>query len=365
MDYKDYYKILGVDKNSAEKDIKKAYRKLARQYHPDVNPQDKASESKFKEINEAYEVLGDKEKRAQYDQLGPYFQGGKIPEDMFRQYGQRGSSRGRGGGAHFDYNDLGSFQGAGTGDMGGFSDFFNMFFGGGGGGSSRAGGKQPRGGYSSTINLEDILGGQSFARASSKRAQPQIQELALELSLEEAAFGTNRLLQAEKQMPCDKCQGSGSVNGKPCMECRGGGFRTKPTTLEVKIPAGVKNGSRIKVEDFLLVVRIKPHHFFELKGNDLYCEVPVTITEAVLGGEIDIPTLKGTISTKIAPETQAGKTLRFTGQGMPVLKGEPGNLYAKIKVVIPSKIDAKEKKLFEELGKLVRENPRKDLYRRK
>jgi DnaJ-class molecular chaperone len=355
LDYKDYYKILGVDKNAAEKDIKKAYRKLARQYHPDVNPGDKSVESRFKEINEAYEVLGDKEKRAQYDQLGPYFQSGKMPDDMFRNHAGRGGQRSY----NFDPSSFGGFAGAqaGTGDMGGFSDFFNMLFGQAAGrGRSRS---------SARSNLEDIFGPSTggFGRTASRA--PEAQEVPLELTIEEAALGTTRIFQFDKQVMCDACRGTSMVNNAVCAECHGQGVKIKPTKLDVKIPAGVKNGTKIRVEDFHLVVKLKPHPFFELKNGELHCEVPVTITEAVLGGEIEIPTLKGNVTTKIPPETQTGKTLRLAGLGMPVMNGQPGNLYAKIKVVIPLNISAKEKKLFEELAKLRKENPRREILSRK
>jgi DnaJ-class molecular chaperone len=355
LEYKDYYKILGVDKSAPEKDIKKAYRKLARQYHPDVNPGDKGIESRFKEINEAYEVLGDKEKRAQYDQFGPYFQGGKVPDDMYQQYA--GQSGGRS--YQFDPSGFGGFASASAGDMGGFSDFFNMLFG-------QAGGKG-RSRSSARSNLEDIFGPSTggFGRAASQKRAPEAQEVPLELTIEEAAFGTTRIFQFDKQVKCDACRGTSMVNNNLCPECHGQGLKIKPTKLDVKIPAGVKNGTKIRVEDFHLIVKLKPHPFFELKNGELHCEVPVTVTEAVLGGEIEIPTLKGNVTTKIPPETQSGKTLRLSGLGMPVMNGQPGNLYAKIRVVIPTNITGKEKKIFDELAKLRKENPRSEILNRR
>lgn len=361
MEYKDYYKILGVEKSAAEKDIKQAYRKLARKFHPDVNPGDKSSEQRFKEINEAYEVLGDKDKRAQYDQLGSYVSGGRIPDDIFSSFsggaggGRRYSSPG--GGVQFDFGDLGGgFRTSGTGGIGDFSDFFNSLFGGAPRGRSRA--------QAHAVNLEDLLGGDFQSAASSRRA-PQVQEIPVELTLEEAMQGTNRLLHVEKEAACEKCRGTGSVNNMVCSECRGSGAVRKPTKIEVKIPPGVRNGSKIRVENFHLVVKLLPHPFFEIKNGELHCEIPVTITEAVLGGEIEIPTLTGVITTKIPPETQNGKTLRLSGLGLPEKNGKSGNLYAKIKVVIPSKIGAKEKKLFEELARLNKENPRSEVLRKK
>jgi len=360
VEYKDYYKILGVEKSAAEKDIKKAYRKLARQYHPDVNPGDKSAEQKFKEINEAYEVLGDKEKRTQYDQLGSYAQGGRIPDDFFRR--PPGGS-GNTWSYNFDPNDLRGFSSAGAGDFGDFSDFFNIFFkGGGGGGRSRT-----KGGSRSRVeDLFSSAGGPGYASATAhSRAPQQQQETPLELTLEEAAFGTQRIMQIDKEAACDRCQGTGRSNGSICMDCQGAGRVMRPTKLEVKIPAGVKNGSKIRVEDFLLVVKLRPHPFFHVKGDELHCEVPVTVTEAVLGAEIEIPTLKGNVTTKIPPETQSGKTLRLTGLGLPSRDGTQGNLYVKIKVVIPTGLSAKENKIFQDLAKLRKDNPRAEILSRR
>ncbi|MGV8124418.1 MAG: DnaJ C-terminal domain-containing protein [Candidatus Xenobiia bacterium LiM19] len=355
MEYKDYYKILGVDKSAAEKDIKKAYRKLARQYHPDVNPGDKGVEQKFKEINEAYEVLGDKEKRTQYDQLGSYAQGGSIPDDFFRHPpGGSGSTWSY----NFDPSDLKGFSSAGAGDFGDFSDFFNIFF------KSSGGRGRTKGGSRSKV--EDLFNtgrGPAFASASAQSRAPQ--ETPLDLTLEEAAFGTERIMQIDKEMPCDRCKGAGRLNNTICVECQGAGRIIRPTRLEVKIPAGVKNGSKIRVEDYILVVKLKAHPFFHVKGDELHCEVPVTVTEAVLGAEIEIPTLKGNVTTKIPPETQSGKTLRLTGLGLPSRDGTQGNLYVKIKVVIPTGLSAKENKIFQELSKLRKDNPRTEILSRR
>lgn len=358
MDYKDYYKILNVDKKAEEKEIKKAYRKLARQYHPDVNPGDKQAEEKFKEINEAYEVLSDKEKREQYDQLGPYFKNGRFNQDFYSQQQARGENPFPGG---FNFNfDGADFSGGQSGS--GFSDFFSAFFGGGGRGSGA--GKSGRSGFQSNFNIEDLLG-RNFGMPQSQPA-PQTKEAVLEITLEEAFSGGTRNIQLNTTQACPTCGGTGMTGRTICGTCQGTGTVIRPKALEVKIPAGVKSGSKIRVEDYILIIRILPHKFFELKDRDLYCEIPITVTEAVLGAEIDIPTMKGTLSAKIPPETQTGKRLRFTGFGLPALKKgeEAGNLYARLKVVIPEKINAKEKKLFEELKKLLKDNPRSNLYKK-
>ena len=352
MDYKDYYKILGVDKTAAEKDIKQAYRKLARQYHPDVNPGDKKAEAKFKEINEAYEVLGDKDKRNQYDQLGTYVNSsGSIPEDFLRQFG-KGQNPFGDTGFSFDFNSS-----SGKGGFGGFSDFFSTFFGG--------MGNQGRANRSS-VNLNDLFGGQNYGYSSRPQAKPQQIEVQLEVTLEEAFSGTSRSIRMPSRQTCQTCMGTGAVQGRyRCNTCNGMGYINHTSTVDVKIPAGVKDGSKIRVENNILIIKILKHSFYEIKDSDLHCEIPISITEAVLGAEIDVPTLKGTLSAKISPMTQTGKKLRFTGYGLPALKGSAGDLYAKLVVVIPEKINTKEKQIFEELQKSLKDEPRKNIYKYK
>lgn len=335
MDYKDYYKILGVDKNASEKEIKQAYRKLARQYHPDVNPNDKASEAKFKEINEAYEVLGDAENRKKYDELGPYFKNGANPFSGGNPF-QNGN---------FTYEFNGNL-----GDLRGFSDFFSAFF---GGKSSKTG----------RANINDLFGGASSRYSDYVEKDREIQ---LELTLEEAVSGAERTFQVPVYKPCNVCGGTGFLGGvSVCSACRGAGRISKNSMIDVKIPAGVRNGSKIKVENYLLTVKILPHKYFEIQGADLIEKIPISITEAVLGAEIDVPTLQGKLSVKIPPMTQTGKKLRLPGYGLPSIKGKPGDLYIEMKVVAPDKITSKEKSLFEELAKLSKFNPRTNMYKGK
>lgn len=312
MEYKDYYQILGVDKKASEKEIKKAYRKLARKHHPDVNPGDDAAEERFKEINEAHEVLGDPEKRKKYDQLGSswqqYQRAGAQPGgfDWSQWYAQPGGGR-----VHVEYADLSDLFGGG----GGFSDFFSAIFGGMGRGASAGYGAQ----------------GQSRAAAG------QDYEQEVEITLEEAFAGTSRVLEKEGRR------------------------------LEVKIPAGVRTGSRVRMRgegggslgagakgDLYLRVKLVPHRTFELRGDDLHCDVPVDIYVAILGGEVRVPTLKGGAMLKIPPETQGGKVFRLKGQGMPHLKDgqKRGDLYAKVKVMVPQDLSAKERELFTELASM-------------
>jgi len=308
MEYKDYYKTLGVGKNATADEIKKAYRKLARKHHPDVNPGDKKAEERFKDINEAYEVLGDQGKRARYDQLGSSYQ-------EWQQHGAPGGfdwgrwTSGSPGGTRTEYSgnldDL-----FGQGGLGDFSDFFNAIFGSAGAGGARR-------------------------RAAPRRGQDYTQPV--EVTLEEAYTGTMRLLQIDSRR------------------------------LEVKIPAGVKTGSRVRVRgeggagraggdqgDLYLKVDVLPHAVFERVGDDLHCDVMVDLYTAILGGSASIPTLKGSVTLKIPPETQSGRTFRLKGQGMPSLgsKDTYGDLLVKVQVKLPQDLSEKEKDLFKELARL-------------
>ncbi len=309
MEYRDYYKVLGVDKSATEKDIKQAYRKLARKLHPDVNPHNKAAQEKFKEVNEAYEVLSDPAKRRKYDTLGANWQ---QYEQYQRAGGQGPFQWGHGGTQYrtFTQEDLGNiFGGLGGDDLGGFSDFFRTVFGG-GFGDTRAQARPRRG--------QDI-------------------EQPLEITLDEAHRGTTRIVQKDGRR------------------------------LEIRIPAGVKTGSKIRYAgegypgttggaagDLYLRVQIAPHPTFEREGDDLRVEVPVDLYTAVLGGEVHVPTLKGQLALKIPPETQSGKTFRLAGQGMPHLN-EPnvyGDLYAKVRVVLPDHLTTQEHELFTRLAEM-------------
>jgi curved DNA-binding protein len=301
MEYKDYYKILGVDRNADQKDIRKAYRGLARQYHPDVNPGDRTAQERFKEINEAYEVLSDPEKRQKYDQLGTsWHQWQRMGGDPSGfDWGQWFT--GQPGRVHVQYGNLDEILGG----LGGFSDFFQTIF----GGMQRASG-----------------------HTTPQRGRDYEQEV--EITLEEAFRGTTRIL---------------SKDGR---------------RLEVKIPPGAETGSRIRMAgeggyggakgDLYLRVKVAPHPRFSREGDDLHVEIPLDLYTALLGGEVRVPTLKGDIMLKIPPETQSGKTFRLQGQGMPNLKApkKRGDLYAKVKVRLPQKLTPLERELFEELKRL-------------
>ena len=326
---KDYYSVLGVNKNASQREIKQAYRRLARKHHPDVNPGDKSAEAKFKEINEAYEVLSDKEKRRKYDQYGDQWQ----YADQFA----------RAGGQQTPFRDFSQAGGAtrfyfGEGDLG---SLFDELFGG--------------------------IGTETFRRQAQPRRGRDI-EHPVEVTLEEAYHGATRLLSLGVEEPCSGCQGTGRIQHMPCSACRGSGVVSRVKRLEVKIPPGVKDGSRVRIAgkggqgyggtrgDLYLVVSVKPHRLFERRGDDLYVEVAVPLTVAVLGGEVQVPTLEGKLALKIPPETQNGRAFRLAGQGMPHLgNSSRGDLLAKVNVVLPAKLSAEEKKLFEQL-KQVRPN---------
>jgi DnaJ-class molecular chaperone len=341
MEYKDYYKILGVAKMASAEDIKKAFRKLARKYHPDVNPGDKAAEAKFKEINEAYEVLSDPDKRHKYDTLGPNWQeqfgfGAGTPQPRTRTYTSPPTGAGVGGrsstgGTGYDFED-----------PTGFSDFFETLFGRRGAGSSST----------------------STARGRTPLRGADIEQ-PVEITLREAYTGASRAYNIEAPEPCATCGGTGRIGTRVCGVCGGTGTILRAHRVEVKIPAGADTGTRVPVQgegnagigggprgDLILVVSVKPDPRFERKGDDLQTDVPVALTTAVLGGEAPVPTPDGKrLLLTIPPETQNGQTFRLSGKGMPRLKGNGvGNLIARVQAVLPKKLTAREKELFEELA---------------
>jgi len=326
MPKKDYYNLLGVKQNASEKEIKQAYRRLARKYHPDVNPGDKSAEAKFKEMNEAYEVLSDKEKRQKYNQFGDQWQ----YADQFKQAGRQQASPsgfGRGGGStgfHF------------TG--GGLDSLFDELLRGTPGGSTRRQARPRRG--------RDI-------------------ESPIEITLEEAYSGTRRTISIRVEEPCTTCHGTGFIQNVPCSVCQGAGAVARIKRLEVKIPAGVRDGSRVRIAgkgqpgyggasgDLFLVTRIKPHPVLKRKGDDLHVEVSVPLLVAILGGEAQVPTPKDKLVLKIPPETQNGRVFKLTGKGMPHLSNSSrGNLLAKVNIKLPANLSPQEKELFEKLARL-------------
>lgn len=366
MEFKDYYKILGVDKNASEKDIKHAYRRLARQHHPDVNRGDPTAEQRFKEINEANDVLSDKEKRSRYDQLGANWD--KVGPGF-------DPSRAGGGWQQVNVNGVnledllgGRFRtgrsGRGAPAPGGdFSEFFRMFFGG--------QGQAWEGDPGTAAAAEGFTG----YHPPGAPGRGQSLELELPLSLEDAIFGTRTLISLQREDPCPECGGTGISKRQACRRCQRQGRIVTPRRLEVKVPPGVRDGSRIRVAgegspgsgggeagDLFLIVKLSPHPVFEVRGNDLHLELPVTVTEAVLGAEVEVPVLKGQVTMKVPPETSAGKTLRLRGQGLPGTRGaEPGDLYVHIRIVAPEHLSPDEQALYSQLAQLRHDNPRSQL----
>jgi curved DNA-binding protein len=317
MDYKDYYKVLGVSRDATADDIKKEYRKLAKKFHPDKNPGNAQAEKKFKEVNEAYEALSDPEKRKKYDQFGENYKqyqggagGGGSADDFFRQYRQ-----GSGGGAQYqgDYGDM--FGGAGGGGGGGFSDFFQNLFGGaaGGGGSRQYGGG-----------------------ARSRAHQGQDYNAKYELTLEDAYTGVDTVVNVGNEK------------------------------LKLKLRPGIRDAQKLRIKgkggpgagggpdgDLYLEVSVKPHLIFERKEDDLYRDMPITVSTAALGGKVTVPLLEGSISMNIAAGTNNGKVLRLKGKGMPIYGKEgAGDLYLTVRLQLPENLTQAELDLFEQLRKL-------------
>lgn len=352
---RDYYEVLGVQKGANEDELKKAYRKMAKQYHPDMNPDDKVAESKFKEVSEAYEILSDSEKRARYDQFG---HAGTDPNFGAGGYGGAG---------------FGGF------DANGFGDIFETFFG----------------------------GGATRTRTNNGPQKGRDIERAIEITFEEAANGVEKTVSVSRMENCETCHGSGAKEGtqpKTCATCNGSGqVRSKQNTLfgsfatvttcptchgegkvvenpcsacsgrgqvrqtkkiNVKIPKGIDSGQTISLRsegdkgrrggpagDLYITITIAPHALFERKGFDVICNVPITFIEAALGGEVDIPTLDGKVQLTIPEGTQNAAVFRLKGKGVPHLRGNGrGDQYVKIEVEVPKSLNAKQKKLLEEFG---------------
>ncbi|MEE9365238.1 MAG: DnaJ C-terminal domain-containing protein [Dehalococcoidales bacterium] len=328
MAKKDYYEMLGVKRNASEQEIKQVYRRLARQYHPDVNPGDKSSEAKFKEINEAYEVLSSKESRKKYDKYGDQWQYADQFEQAKRQQAP--------------FRDFSEAGGATSFQFGG-EDLGSLF--------------------------DDLLFGGGRTRTYTQRTRPmrgRNLETPVEVTLEEAFHSTSRTISLQSEEPCPTCKGTGLMQNATCSTCRGAGRVPRMKRLEVKIPAGVKTGSRVRVAgkgapgynggasgDLYLIVSVRPHRQFERRNDDLYVEVPVPLMVAVLGGEVQVPTMKGKLALKIPPETQNGRSFRLAGQGIPHLANSSrGDMFAKVNVVLPTKLSDKEKELFQQLNEL-------------
>lgn len=355
MAKRDYYEVLGVSKNATAEEIKKAYRKLARQHHPDANPNNKEeAEAKFKEISEAYVVLSDPEKRAGYDRFGH---------------------------AGADGQGFGGFEG--FGDFGGLGDIFEMFFGGGGG--RRRGG--PERGNDIRADLELNLkeaafglereikvprtetcgtcGGNGSAPGSKPKTCLACAGSGQVQFAQSTPFG--RIVQSRT---CDRCRGTGQIVEKPCPTCRGEGHLRKTRSIKVKVPPGVDNGSRLRLSgegeagvkggpngDLYVYIHVKPHRVFKREGDDLICELPLSFTQAALGDELEVPTLEGNEKLKIPEATQSGTVFRIRGKGVPHVNGYGrGDQHVVVKVVTPNKLTEKQKELLREFAQLSLDN---------
>ena len=359
-DKRDYYEVLGLQKGASDNDIKKAFRKMAMKYHPDKNPGDKVAEEKFKEINEAYAVLSDPEKKEKYDRFG---HAGVDPNSGF------------GGGA------------GGFGGFGGFEDIFDMFggaFGGFGGGSRGRRNNGPRKGSdlqkAVTITFEEAAfgtkkeirlnkyvkcktcGGSGAAPGTSKKSCPKCGGTGEIRTAQRTPLGT-----FQSVSPCPDCNGTGEITEPPCPDCGGSGKTRDNVTISVNIPAGVDNDSVIPIKgqgepgvnggpdgDLYIVINVEPHKIFERRGQDLWLEIPITFDQAALGDDIIVPTLEGKVSYKVPSGTQPDTIFRLKGKGIKSVRGNrKGDLYVKVNLEVPTKLNSKQKKAISAMAEKV------------
>jgi molecular chaperone DnaJ len=372
---KDYYEILGVSRNASINDIKKAYRKLARKYHPDLNPGDKGAEQKFKEMNEAHETLKDPEKKKQYDLYGSLGAHGPGP-------GPGGPGRG-GNFEGFDFSTSGNSS---------FGDIFETIFGNMGDAPPQAG-RRPRRAergedllYSMNLNFMDAANGiETTIQVGHKQACAACKGKGIDAGSKQSACPTcNGRGRVQKQTGfmkfgsiCPSCGGSGVLPGAPCRACGGDGRVEVTARLRVRIPAGVDNDSKVRIAgkgnagrnggdpgDLIIAIQVTPHKLFRRSGLDLEIALPVTYAEAALGAKIEIPTLDGTSLFKVPPGTASGQKLRLKGKGIASPKtGESGDLYVEIRIVPPSTKDLKVRELLKEIEQVAPYDPRLELLR--
>ncbi len=382
---KDYYAILGVNRDAKAEEIRKAYRHLARKYHPDVNPGNKAAEERFKEISEAYEILGDEKKRKVYDQYG--FYSDNIPPGG---YGPGPSAQA--GAPDFDFSGFdfsnvediggGAAKGGGVGST--FRDIFSQIFSREGGRAAEPLGPEKGGDLEHQMHLgfwDAIRGTQVRITVGRKEACAACQGTGQASGAKVACTACGGTGKAVRQagtmrfsMTCPACGGSGRQRRR-CPECGGAGFLQRSETFDVRIPPGVDTGSRVRVPrkgnaginggppgDLYIVTEVEPHPLFERKGNNLYIQLPVSVTEAALGAKVEVPTIDGPSTIKIPPGTQSGQLLRLRGKGAPSLQdpGRRGDQFAEVQVMVPRVADERSKEILRELGRLNPEDPRKD-----
>lgn len=357
----DYYEILGIDKNADQNEIKSAFRKLAKKYHPDLNPDDKEAEVKFKEVNEAYGVLGDVEKREKYDRFGHAAFDGNQGFGGFNGTG--------------DFNDFGDI----------FGDIFGDFFGGGYNNSRRR--NSPRKGADLKIRLNisfeeaafgtkkdvkisrieecDYCNGTGAKKGTKKKTCPTCNGTGSVRTVQKTPFG-----QFASTRVCNTCGGTGEIIEEPCKNCDGTGKVKKTRKITINIPAGVDDGSVIPLRgegnhgekggtpgDLYVYLKIKPHEMFEREGNDIWCEIPISFTKAALGGTVEVPTLEGKVKYEVPEGTQTGTVFRLKNKGIKNLRGTgKGDQYVKVKIQVPKKLSEKQKKMLEEFAKELGEN---------
>ena len=356
---RDYYEVLGISKGASEDEIKRAYKKMARQYHPDLNPGNQEAEEKFKEVNEAYEVLSDAEKKARYDQYG---HAGVDPN--FGAGGFDGS---------FDFGDLG--------------DIFGSFFGGGFGGGRRTNPNAPQRGESVRMSL--ILSFEEAAFGCEKAVTVERLEACPSCQGSGCAEGTapevcpdchgTGTVQVRRQTPmgvfatttpCSRCGGKGKIVHQPCRECRGAGSVRKRKTIQATIPAGIDNGQTISIRgqgnagknggpagDLLITITVRPHELFRREGTSVLCEAPITFTQAVLGAELEIPTIDGKVKYTLPEGTQSGTTFRLKGKGIPAINGRGrGDQYVTVYIETPRNLNREQKEALKKFAEAVGEN---------
>ena len=354
---RDYYEVLGVSKGASEDEIKKAYKKMARKYHPDLNPGDKSAEEKFKEVNEAYEVLSDADKRARYDQYG---HAGVDPN-----FGAGGFGGGFDGG--FDFSDLG--------------DIFGSFFGGGFGGGRRTNPNAPQRGES--IRMAVTISFEEAAFGCEKEVTVERYEACDTCHGSGCAPGTSPevcpdchgtgTVQVRRQTPmgvfatsspCPKCGGKGRIIHQPCKDCRGSGMMRKKKTIQASIPAGIDNGQTISIRgqgnagknggpagDLLVTITVRPHELFRREGTTVLCEAPITFTQAVLGAELEIPTIDGKVKYTLPEGTQSGTTFRLKGKGIPSINGRGrGDQYVTVYIETPRNLNKEQKEALKKFA---------------
>lgn len=352
-DKRDYYEVLGLSKGATDDEIKKAYRRLAKQYHPDMNPGDKVAENKFKEVNEAYDVLGDPDKKAKYDQYG------HAAFDPSSGFGGGGF----GGGFGFDGFDI--------------SDIFSNIF---GGGSSRRQNGPIRGEdirYRLTLSFEEAVfgckkeisyqrvqkcpecSGSGAAKGTSAKTCPDCQGRGQVKVQQRTPFGV-----MQSTTTCSKCRGTGKIIETPCKNCRGSGFVKASKKLEVSIPAGIDDGQGVVLRgegcdgrnggtagDLVITVNVRPHAFFEREGSDIYCDIPVTYADMTLGAKITVPTIDGTETIDIPEGTQTGTTFTLKGKGVKIVNTQKrGNMYVTAVIETPKGLDRKQKELLKQFS---------------